>query len=102
MEAGGELWYHGDFDWPGVSIAASVIDRHCARAWRMSASDYLAGAKTDATYVPLTGDPVPTPWDPELRETMRETGRAVYEETVADQLLRDLIGYIADPASSAK
>ena len=99
-EAGGELWYHGDFDWPGVSIAAYVINRHGARAWRMSASDYLAGTKTDAPYVPLTGDPVPTPWDPELRETMRETGRAVYEETVADQLLRDLIGYIADRASS--
>lgn len=94
MEAGGELWYHGDFDWPGVSIAASVIDRHGARAWRMSASDYLAGAKTAAPYVPLTGDPVPTPWDPELRETMRETGRAVYEETVTDQLLTDLAQYI--------
>jgi uncharacterized protein (TIGR02679 family) len=101
-QAGGELWYHGDFDWPGVSIAASVIDRYSARDWRMSANDYLAGAKADAPYVTLTGDPVPTPWDPELRETMREAGRAVYEETVADQLLRDLIGYIADPASSAK
>ena len=101
-EAGGELWYHGDFDWPGVAIAASVIDRHGARAWLMNATDYLAGAKTDAPYVALTADPVPTPWDPELRETMRETGRAVYEETVTDQLLRDLIRYIADPASSAK
>ena len=93
-QAGGELRYHGDFDWPGVSIAASVIDRHGARAWLMSASDYLAGAKTDAPYVPLTGDPVPTPWDPELRETMREAGRAVYEETVTDQLLTDLAEYI--------
>jgi hypothetical protein len=60
----------------------------------MSASDYLAGAKTDAPYVPLTGDPVPTPWDPELRETMRGAGRAVYEETVTDQLLTDLAEYI--------
>jgi uncharacterized protein (TIGR02679 family) len=88
--AGGELWYHGDFDWPGVSIAASVIDRHGARPWLMNASDYLAGVKTDAPYVPLSGDPVATPWDPELRGAMLATGRAVYEETVADQLLRDL------------
>jgi uncharacterized protein (TIGR02679 family) len=89
-QAGGELWYHGDFDWPGIAIAADVVDRHGARAWLMNASDYLAGAERDAPCVPLTGDSVPTPWDPELRETMRETGRAVYEETVTDQLLADL------------
>ena len=23
--AGAELWYHGDFDWPGVAIAADVL-----------------------------------------------------------------------------
>jgi uncharacterized protein (TIGR02679 family) len=90
LEAGGELWYHGDFDWPGVAIAADIIDRHGARAWLMNVSDYLAGVKTDGPCVALNGDPVATPWDPELRETMRETGRAVYEETVTDQLLRDL------------
>ena len=93
-EAGSELWYHGDFDWPGISIAADVISRHGAQAWLMNATDYLAGVKTDAPYVPLTGDPVPTPWDPELRETMRETGRAVYEETVTDQLLTGLAEYM--------
>jgi hypothetical protein len=60
----------------------------------MNATDYLAGANTADPYVPLTGDPVPTPWDPELRETMRETGRAVYEETVTDQLLADLTEHI--------
>ncbi len=89
-EAGGKLWYHGDFDWPGVAIAADMIDRHGARVWQMNASDYLAGVKTDGPCVALNGDPVATPWDPELRETMRGTGRAVYEETVTDQLLRDL------------
>jgi uncharacterized protein (TIGR02679 family) len=94
VAAGGELWYHGDFDWPGVAIAADVIGRHDARAWRMSASDYLSGAETDGSYLALSGDPVATPWDPQLRETMRATGRAVYEETVADQLLTDLAEYI--------
>jgi len=90
MEAGGELWYHGDFDWPGVAIAADIIDRHGARAWRMNASDYVSGAGATGSYVALSGDPAGTPWDPELGETMRRTGRAVYEETVTDQLLADL------------
>ncbi len=89
--SGGELAYHGDFDWPGVAITAKAIDRHGARPWRMTASDYLSGIKTADTAVALKGDPVPTPWEPKLRETMHATGWAVYEETVADQLLADLL-----------
>jgi len=95
VAAGGELWYHGDFDWPGVAIAADVIDRHGARAWLMSPGDYLSGARTNDSYLALSGDPVATPWDPGLGETMRATGRAVYEETVADQLLADLTRYVS-------
>ncbi len=64
MAAGGELWYHGDFDWPGVAIAADVMDRHGARAWRMGAGDYLAAATADDPSVALSGVPVPTPWEP--------------------------------------
>jgi uncharacterized protein (TIGR02679 family) len=90
VAAGGELAYHGDFDWPGVAITAKVLDRHGARPWRMTAGDYLSGVKAADTPVALRGDPVPTPWEPGLRETMRATGRAIYEETVADQLLADL------------
>jgi uncharacterized protein (TIGR02679 family) len=90
VAAGSELAYHGDFDWPGVAITAKIIDRHGARPWRMTAGDYLAGVKAGDTAIALKGDPVPTPWEPELRETMRATGRAIYEETVADQLLADL------------
>lgn len=48
------------------------------------------GVQGGDTAITLKGDPVPTPWEPELRETMRTTGRAIYEETVADQLLADL------------
>jgi uncharacterized protein (TIGR02679 family) len=87
---GGELRYHGDFDWPGVAIAASVMTRHRARPWRMSASDYIAGVRADADYVALSGAPQPTPWDPALAEAMASAGRAVYEETVADALIADL------------
>lgn len=87
---GAELRYHGDFDWPGVAIAADVITRHQARPWLMSADDYLRGAAVNDRYQALTGDPVATPWDQELAGAMRATGRAVYEETVADQLLASL------------
>ncbi len=92
VAAGGELEYHGDFDWPGVAITTRVIDRHGARPWRMTASDYLSGVKAGDTTVALKGEPVPTPWEPELGEAMRATGRAIYEEAVADQLLADLCG----------
>ena len=94
LAAGGELAYHGDFDWPGIAITAAISTRHGAQPWRMTAADYLAGvaASTDATAGPihLAGAPVATPWDPALAESMLFADRAIYEETVADQLLTDL------------
>jgi uncharacterized protein (TIGR02679 family) len=89
---GGELRYHGDFDWPGVAIAASVLARHGARPWRMSAADYALGVRAEGDYVPLGGAAQPTPWDPALAAAMAAAGRAVYEETVADTLITDLAG----------
>ena len=90
VSGGGELRYHGDFDWPGLAIASSVMRRHGARPWRMSAADYIAGVRADAEHVRLTGTPQPAPWDPELAEVMAVTGRAVYEESVAGALITDL------------
>lgn len=90
VAGGGELRYHGDFDWPGIAIANSVMTRHAARPWRMSAADYLAGVRSDGDYVALTGTPRSTPWDPGLRDAMAASGRAVYEESVSAPLLGDL------------
>jgi uncharacterized protein (TIGR02679 family) len=90
VRGGGELRYHGDFDWPGLAIASSVMRRHIARPWRMSAADYIAGVRADAEHVRLTGTPQRTPWDPELGEVMAVTGRVVYEESVAGALITDL------------
>ena len=42
------LRYHGDFDWPGIAIANSVIRRHDATPWRLSAADYQAAVREDA------------------------------------------------------
>jgi Protein of unknown function C-terminus (DUF2399)/Protein of unknown function N-terminus (DUF3323) len=93
IDAGAELWYHGDFDWPGVAIAADLVARYRARPWRMDARDYEAAVKANGVGVDLSGEPGPTPWDPALREAMSLGGHAVYEETVADQLLADLRDY---------
>jgi uncharacterized protein (TIGR02679 family) len=90
VAGGGELRYHGDFDWPGVAIANSVMIRHAAQPWRMAAADYLAGVRADADYVGLTGTPRPTPWDPGLSDAMVASGRAVYEESVSGPLIGDL------------
>jgi uncharacterized protein (TIGR02679 family) len=87
---GGELHYHGDFDWPGLAIAGSVMRRHGALPWRMGAADYLAGLRADVEHVPLTGPPQPAPWDPELGQVMAAAGRVLFEENVADELVRDL------------
>ena len=88
--ADGTLRYHGDFDWPGVAIAASIIDRHHATPWRFAAPDYEAAIKADADHVRLAGSGRSTPWDPALEETMTAHGRAVYEESVAATLVGDL------------
>lgn len=87
---GGELRYHGDFDWPGLAIAGSVMRRHGARPWRMSVADYQAAVRADAEHVRLEGTPQPTPWDPELCEVMAAAGRVVYEESVTGVLIGDL------------
>jgi uncharacterized protein (TIGR02679 family) len=87
---GGALRYHGDFDWPGLAIATAVMRRHAAQPWRLSARDYLAGIRLHTEHVPLSGTPQPTPWDPELSQAMMTTGRVLFEESVADGLIRDL------------
>ena len=87
---GGRLHYHGDFDWPGIAIANSVIRRHNALPWRLSAADYREAVRDDADHVKLSGPPRPTPWDPALATEMTAASRAVYEESVADHLIADL------------
>ncbi|MBV9448428.1 MAG: TIGR02679 family protein [Streptosporangiaceae bacterium] len=88
VAGGGGLLYHGDFDWPGVAIAASVMARHGARPWRFGAADYTAGLRDDSML--LGGSPQSTPWDPSLGAVMTSAGRVVYEESVAGPLIDDL------------
>ena len=64
--------------------------RHDAQPWRLSARDYRAGIRLHTEHVPLSGTPQPTPWDPKLGQAMVAAGRVLFEESVADDLIRDL------------
>ena len=82
--------YHGDFDWPGIAIAARVLDLG-ASPWRLGARDYeRALAAPGRDRLPLAGRPVSTPWDPELAHAMHRAGVAVHEEAQLAGLLKDL------------
>lgn len=94
--AGAHLYYHGDFDWPGIAIANHVMRTYGARPWRFGAADYRAALPV----VPrrghrLAGTPVAAAWDANLAPAMREAGVAVAEESLATSLLADLEGVAA-------
>ena len=87
--AGCRLNYHGDFDGEGVRIAANVLARTGATAWRMNASDYLRALSMSPSGNPV-GRMTEAPWDAELAAQMRRHDRTVSEERVADELLDEL------------
>jgi len=84
--AGADLCYHGDFDWAGVQIAGLVFDRFQAGPWRFDSSSYASSPAGP----PLRGNPMATPWDPDLADRMVHRGVAVHEEQILDRLLDDL------------
>jgi len=86
--AGARLRYHGDFDWPGITIANGITARFGALPWRLDADAYRSAATTGGP--PLLGSPVTATWDPALTQTMLELGVKVEEERVLDDLLADL------------
>lgn len=86
--AGARIRYHGDFDWPGVRIAAEVLARTGGRPWRFGVADYASAPKG----VELAGSPVDTPWEPELAAAMAAVGRAVHEEVVVGALMEEVGG----------
>jgi len=87
--AGAALRYHGDFDWGGLRVGNVVFARVPATPWRFRTADYLAAAHRGQD---LIGTPVVAAWDGGLGAAMRETGVAVEEEHVIDDLLTDLAG----------
>lgn len=92
--AGSQLYYHGDFDWPGVTIANLMVERYQCQPWRFGAVDYLAALSGLAPLVGelpvLHGPPVTASWDEHLTVEMATAARAVHEELVLNDLLGDL------------
>lgn len=95
-DAGTQLHYHGDFDWPGVAMANDVWLRFGARPWRMSASDYLALPAR----LPLRGPRIEASWDPELAAAMDQRGLVVHEEAALPDLTQSLTDLIAEDRGS--
>ena len=87
--AGARLRYHGDFDWPGLTIGNFVIRALGARPWRFGTDDYLAACRGGVSRLPAECR-IEAEWDPRLAGMMVERGLAVHEEAVADTLLEDL------------
>lgn len=89
--AGARLHYHGDFDWPGIVIANTVIDMFGAFPWRFGATDYRSAVDSNAQATRiLAGAAVDARWDGALTQAMQMQGRAIDEEALAASLLRDL------------
>jgi uncharacterized protein (TIGR02679 family) len=88
---GSGLHYHGDFDWPGLAIAAPIIAAGAA-PWHFGATDYRDGLTLNSRLkrLPAPVSKVQTPWDDALAQTMLDRLIAVEEETVIDRLLADL------------
>ncbi|OIJ97356.1 TIGR02679 family protein [Streptomyces monashensis] len=83
------LHYHGDFDWGGARIAATLLRHVPWHPWRYRADDYRRAA-THPGLPLLAGAPAATPWDPELASALKEFGVRVEEEVVLDELIADL------------
>jgi uncharacterized protein (TIGR02679 family) len=86
---GVRLRYHGDFDGPGLRIAAHVMAKAGAQPWRMSTQDYVLALR-DRASGPAVGKVPDAPWDQDLAPALRARGTGVPEESVVDLLLADL------------
>ncbi len=91
LAAGGAQFdYHGDFDWGGVRIARTVLQRVNWRPWQYDHQAYKAAVSVAHPLTPLAGEPTTTPWDPELASAMRHRNVRIEEELTLDLLLQDL------------
>ncbi|WP_287204855.1 TIGR02679 family protein, partial [Mesorhizobium sp.] len=90
-QAGAQLRYHGDFDWPGLRIGNHVMREHGAEPWRFGAADYIAAVPMAPGLAhPLEGKVAEASWDGALAPAMRQHRVAIAEEALAASLLPDL------------
>lgn len=89
QHAGAKLFYHGDFDWPGIAIGNRIIGHLGAAPWRFDASSYRKAVASHACRSLIGRVETPT-WDARLGEAMVALHRQVHEEQVLEGLLNDL------------
>jgi uncharacterized protein (TIGR02679 family) len=90
-KARAQLFYHGDFDWPGVRIGNHVMREHGAQPWRFGASDYEAAVEGASSFgQALTGKAARAFWDEGLMTAMQQHELSIAEEALAASLMMDL------------
>ncbi|WP_420619475.1 TIGR02679 family protein [Candidatus Poriferisocius sp.] len=90
QEAKASLWYHGDFDSPGIAICRRMHEFGCS-PWMMDAPDYVGAIRqAEESDVQLMSDHKecgPTPWDPKLQAAFDHHRLIIHEEFVLDGVL---------------
>jgi uncharacterized protein (TIGR02679 family) len=93
-QTGATLLQHADFDAAGIGICSWLAAHAGTTPWKMSSSEYRAAVLTGGDRESIT-EPVPdTPWDPGLADALRDVRRAVFEEEVAEDLLRAMVAQL--------
>ena len=90
--AGVRLRHHGDFDWGGLTIGNLLHRRLPIEPWRFDRDAYLRAVAAHPHAAALTGSPTTAAWDSGLTDAMRDCGRRIEEELVANDLLESLVG----------
>jgi uncharacterized protein (TIGR02679 family) len=91
VQAGADLHFHVDFDWPGIRIGNHLMRTYQAAPWRLGAVDYTDAVRTNA-HQPQTleSEAVEASWDAALTAAMRQHRMSFAEEALAGSLLYDL------------
>jgi len=95
-----EIWYSGDFDPEGLHIAQLLIDEldDMVKLWKFSLSDYCkAGAFMKNIKLEKREKLLDSLKNPDLREIgtkIKETGNAIYQEAIVDELTSEIIHYM--------
>lgn len=88
-QAGAQLFYHGDADWPGIAIANNLFQQfHTIKPWRFNAEHLLQAHELLGPK--LEGTPIEATWDTAFSKALSKRGRALHEESTLELLLSDL------------
>ncbi len=94
LDSGAEIYYSGDIDPDGIGIADRLWQKFGNRIhiWRMAPADYAAGiSKEVIDYNGLAKlEHIRHPLLKQTAESVKEKGRAAYQENLLEELLGDI------------